>query len=333
MKDIITRLKKYRILIWLLGIDLFVIYLLFYSEYESQYKIFDLLFLLLIFLIFLSIFVILDYRALLEIISVTEKMVRGNYERIRNQENTMFIKLIKNINLISIRVENLEKQKDSFIADISHELRTPISTMKILAESIRHSKTENLETYNEFFSDIIHELNRMNEMISDLMTSVNLGPSNYVIRLRPTYLNYLCETVIKQIRPMAEVKNIEIQFIEDADIQIMVDFAKITRVLRNLIENSIKYSPDNSEIVIRLFQSVEYACISVKDEGIGIPLSDLGRIFERFYRVDKARSRESGGCGLGLYITKNIIDMHEGEIFVDSIEGKGSKFTIKLPIK
>lgn len=317
----------------MIGINIFVIHLLFYLDYTTQHAIFDHLFLLLILLIFLSIFIILEYSTLIEIIEVTEKMVRGNYERIRNRENTMFLGLIKNINLISIRVENLEKQKDSFIADISHELRTPISTMKILAESIRHSKTENLATYNEFFSDIIHELNRMNEMISDLMASVNLDPSNYMASFKPVYLNYLCETVIKQIKPIAEVQNIKIQFIEDADIQILVDLAKMNRVLRNLIENAIKYSPENSDIIIRLFRSADYACISVKDEGIGIPLSDLGRIFERFYRVDKARSRESGGSGLGLYITKNIIDMHEGEIFVDSIEGKGSKFTIKLPIK
>lgn len=317
----------------MLGINLFTMYLLIYTDKRQDVQVFDRIFILMIFLLFLAIFLITEYQALLEIIEITEKMVRGSYLKVTNSDNTMFREIIKNINLISMRVENIERQKDSFIADVSHELRTPISTMKILSESIKNSSNQNIDTYKEFFSDIIHELDRMNDTISDLMESVNLEPSSYTLKLKPIYLNYLCETVIKTMEPLAEAKNIKMQFIEDADIQIPIDFSKMARVLRNLVENAIKYSLKDSVIRIRLFVAGEYACISVEDEGIGIPLADLGRIFDRFYRVDKARSRESGGCGLGLYITKNIIDMHEGEVLVDSIEGKGSKFTVKLPIK
>lgn len=285
------------------------------------------------FTVTLTYFVFKDYRSLVGITKKTEKMLQGGYIKISIKESSIFFELVRNINLLATRMENLESQKDSFISDVSHELKTPISTMKILSESIRYSSTEKIDTYKEFFSDINYELDRMDETITDLMDSVNLDPSNYTVNLKPIYLNYLCEIVIKRMNTIATSKEIQILFVEDADLQILIDFSKMERVLRNLIENSIKYSAKGSIIKLHLYKSGNFAYISVEDHGIGIPLSDLGRIFERFYRVDKDRSRTSGGTGLGLYITKNIIDMHEGEILVESTEKKGSKFTIKLPIR
>ena len=260
-----------------------------------------------------------------------KKISTGQYEKL-DIANPQYEEIEQNLNMISSRVKNLEQQKDTFIYDISHELRTPLSTMKLLAESIKYSNTKEISMYIDFFSDIVSEIDRMNLIISDLMESVDLDPANYIINLRLTYLNYLCENAIKHIRPIAKNKNINITYIEDSDIQIYLDSSKIERALINLLENSIKYSEMNSSIIVRLFTSKNRACISIKDEGMGIPREEADRIFERFYRIEKARSRSTGGSGLGLYITKRIVDMHRGDISIVSTENIGSEFTLKLPM-
>ncbi len=258
-------------------------------------------------------------------------IANGKYEKISLDENK-HTELDSQLNMISARVETLEKQKDSFIYDISHELRTPLSTMKILSQSISDSHNNDVEIYKEFFNDIVSELDRMNNIISDMMASVDLDPNNYIIKLRLSYLNYLCESIIKRLQPIAFKKNIIIEFIPASNLQIYLDATKIERALLNIIENAIKYSECDSKITVRLFEEKNRACISVQDEGIGISQDEVDRIFERFYRIKKDRSRATGGSGLGLYIAKKIIDMHQGEIYIVSEENAGSIFTIKLPM-
>jgi signal transduction histidine kinase len=258
-------------------------------------------------------------------------IANGRYEKKSLDENK-HTEIDTQLNMISARVETLEKQKDSFIYDISHELRTPLSTIKILSQSIQYSQNDEVNIYKEFFSDIVNEIDRMDNIITDMMQSVDLDPNSYIVKLRLSYLNYLCESIVKRLQPIAFKKNITIEFVALSNLQIYIDPTKIDRAVSNIIENAIKYSEKDSKIEVTLYQERNRACISVRDEGIGISQSEINRIFERFYRVKKDRSRTTGGSGLGLYITKKIIDMHQGEIDIKSIENIGSIFTIKLPM-
>ncbi|SKB59412.1 Signal transduction histidine kinase [Acetoanaerobium noterae] len=266
-----------------------------------------------------------------DLLSVMSNIANGRYEKKSLDENK-HTEMDTQLNMISARVETLEKQKDSFIYDISHELRTPLSTIKILSQSIQYSQNDEVDIYKEFFSDIVNEIDRMDNIITDMMQSVDLDPNSYIVKLRLSYLNYLCESIVKRLQPIAFKKNITIEFVALSNLQIYIDPTKIDRAVSNIIENAIKYSENDSKIEVTLYQERNRACISVRDEGIGISQSEINRIFERFYRVKKDRSRTTGGSGLGLYITKKIIDMHQGEIDIKSIENIGSIFTIKLPM-
>ena len=331
MKAIISNIKKNSITLTIIVVYFSLIYMLYIFSAEKNS---GMILLTLLTIAILSYSLYLTLTNTLSVNTITafiKKISTGQYERL-NISNPQYEEIEQNLNMISSRVKNLEQQKDTFIYDISHELRTPLSTMKLLAESIKYSNTTDIPMYIDFFSDIVSEIDRMNLIISDLMESVDLDPVNYIINLRLTYLNYLCENAIKHISPISKNKNITITYIEDSDIQIYLDSSKIERALINLLENSIKYSEMNSSITVRLFKSKNKACISVKDEGIGIPREEIDRIFERFYRIEKARSRSTGGSGLGLYITKRIVDMHRGEISIVSTENVGSEFTLKLPM-
>ena len=266
-----------------------------------------------------------------DLLSVMSNIANGRYEKKSLDENK-HTEMDTQLNMISARVETLEKQKDSFIYDISHELRTPLSTIKILSQSIQYSQNDEVDIYKEFFSDIVNQIDRMDNIITDMMQSVDLDPNSYIVKLRLSYLNYLCESIVKRLQPIASKKNITIEFVALSNLQIYIDPTKIDRAVSNIIENAIKYSENDSKIEVTLYQERNRACISVRDEGIGISQSEINRIFERFYRVKKDRSRTTGGSGLGLYITKKIIDMHQGEIDIKSIENIGSIFTIKLPM-
>ena len=254
-----------------------------------------------------------------DLLSVMSNIANGRYEKKSLDENK-HTEMDTQLNMISARVETLEKQKDSFIYDISHELRTPLSTIKILSQSIQYSQNDEVDIYKEFFSDIVNEIDRMDNIITDMMQSVDLDPNSYIVKLRLSYLNYLCESIVKRLQPIAFKKNITIEFVALSNLQIYIDPTKIDRAVSNIIENAIKYSENDSKIEVTLYQERNRACISVRDEGIGISQSEINRIFERFYRVKKDRSRTTGGSGLGLYITKKIIDMHQGEIDIKSIE-------------
>ena len=137
-------------------------------------------------------------------------IANGRYEKKSLDENK-HTEMDTQLNMISARVETLEKQKDSFIYDISHELRTPLSTIKILSQSIQYSQNDEVDIYKEFFSDIVNEIDRMDNIITDMMQSVDLDPNSYIVKLRLSYLNYLCESIVKRLQPIASKKNITIE--------------------------------------------------------------------------------------------------------------------------
>ncbi len=259
-------------------------------------------------------------------------IVRGKlYEKIKIRGKGELSQLCMNFNIMSTKLSQIEEQRREFVSNVSHELKTPLSSIKLLIGSLIYDKNEDKSIYKEFLKDVDGEIDRLNSIIDDLMILVDIDEHKLQLNLEITYLNYLIEYVVKRFTLKAKEKNIKINYIQQNNVQIKMDSLKVDRVITNMLDNSIKYSNENSQINIYLYTEEDDAVIKIQDEGIGILKEDMDRIFERFYRVDKARSRKTGGSGLGLSIAKQIINLHQGEIFVESEKKVGTTFYIKIP--
>ena len=188
------------------------------------------------------------------------------------------------------------------------------------------------ELYKEFMVDICDEIERVNNIINDLLTVVKTDRGVSTIIVSSVNINEFIEKLLKTLRPIAAQRNIELVYESFRPITAEIDETKLGMAINNLIENAIKYNMDDGWVRVSLNADHKYFYIKVADSGVGIPEELQERIFERFYRVDKARSRETGGTGLGLAITRNVILMHRGAIKVYSKEGEGSLFTVRIPL-
>ncbi|ABR48483.1 histidine kinase [Alkaliphilus metalliredigens QYMF] len=235
-------------------------------------------------------------------------------------------------NLMSTKLSQIDKQRRDFVANVSHELKTPLTSMKLLSESLLMQEGGDIAIYREFLSDIDTEIDRLNKIIESLLMLVDLNEDKLTIEYEITYVNYLVEKVTQSIKPLAEQKKIKIIINQWHKIQIYLDQGKIHQALTNIIYNAVKYTEDGGKVVITLYREGNRAIIKIADNGIGISEEELPYIFERFYRVDSARSRKTGGSGLGLSISEQIIHLHQGTIEVESKEHKGTTVYVKLPI-
>ena len=216
---------------------------------------------------------------------------------------------------------------------MSHELKTPITSMKVLADSLLlQGDTVPAQTYREFLVDIVEEIERENAIISDLLTLVKTDKKAASLNIAPVDMNQLIELLLKRMRPLAKKRNIEIEFESVRDVTAEIDEVKLSLAFSNLIENAIKYNKDNGFVKVSLNADHKFFYVQVEDSGVGIPDDCKDQVFERFYRVDKARSRETGGTGLGLAITRNAILLHKGAIKVYSKLGEGTTFTVRIPL-
>lgn len=240
--------------------------------------------------------------------------------------------LTKDINDIFNKAQLLEESRQEFVSNVSHELKTPITSMKVLSESLLTQDNVPAEMYREFMEDIVQEIDREAEIISDLLTLVKTDKGPDSLNRESVDMNEFMELILKRLKPLAEKRSIDLSFESFRDIHANIDKVKFTLAISNLIENGIKYNIDGGWIRVSLNADHRNFYIKVADSGVGIPEDCINHIFERFYRVDKARSRDTGGTGLGLAITKNIIILHKGTINVYSEPGKGTTFTVKIPI-
>lgn len=241
--------------------------------------------------------------------------------------------LTKDINDIFNKAQLLEESRQEFVSNVSHELKTPITSMKVLSESLLTQSDVPAEMYREFMEDIVQEIDREAEIISDLLTLVKTDKVPDSLNKEPVDMNEFMDLILKRLKPLAEKRSIQLSFESFGDIKAEIDKVKFTLAISNLIENGIKYNVDGGWIKVSLNSDHRNFYIKVADSGVGIPEDCINHIFERFYRVDKARSRDTGGTGLGLAITKNIIIMHKGTINVYSEPGKGTTFTVKVPLQ
>ena len=235
-------------------------------------------------------------------------------------------------NNIMDRANETDQSRAEFVSNVSHELKTPITSIKVLAESLNTQENVPLEVYQEFMQDIVSEIDRESKIIEDLLTLVRMDKSAATLNISSVNMNEMLEMTLKRLKPLAQKKNIELLFESFRPVVAQIDEVKMTQVISNLVENSIKYNVEDGWVHVSLNADYQYFYIRVEDSGIGIPEESINKIFERFYRVDKARSRETGGTGLGLAIVKNIILMHHGTIKVHSEENIGTTFTMRIPL-
>ncbi|WP_069797740.1 two-component system histidine kinase PnpS [Tepidibacillus sp. HK-1] len=229
------------------------------------------------------------------------------------------------------KLKHLENMRTEFIANVSHELRTPITAVKGFAETLLDGALKDEETSRAFLQIIYNESERLHRLISDLLDLSKIELNQNLLNYSTVDLRELIHSTIETFKPQAVKKQLYIVKELD-DIHAEVDGDRIRQVIINLLTNAMAYTPANGSIKVTLKAfKPEQIKITVEDTGIGIPKKSLSRIFERFYRVDKARSRESGGTGLGLAIVKHIVESHEGYIQVESEVQKGTKFAIILP--
>ena len=240
--------------------------------------------------------------------------------------------VVDNMNGIFAKSQLLEESRQEFVSNVSHELKTPITSMKVLSESILMQDNVPVEMYREFMNDIVLEIDREAQIISDLLTLVKTDKGSDSLNIERVDINELMEVILKRLTPLAEKRSIEITFESFREVEADIDKVKFTLAISNLIENAIKYNVDGGWIRVSLNADHKNLYIKVADSGVGIPEDCVEHIFERFYRVDKARSRDTGGTGLGLAISKNIIVMHKGIINVYSEPGKGTTFTVRVPM-
>lgn len=228
-------------------------------------------------------------------------------------------------------MDEFEKIKRDFVANVSHELRTPLTAIKGFAETLESESQS--EEAKKYLSIIIRNSERLMNIVSDLLVISKLENREDKGEFAAVDLKSLCEGVSRIIEPAAQKKKLEFYFKAESEIPpISADGFKLEQMLINLFDNAVKYT-DAGMVAVSLSSREGFAVIEVSDTGSGIPKEHLPRIFERFYVVDKSRSRKLGGTGLGLSIVKHIVLMHGGTINVESETGKGSKFTVKLPLR
>ena len=236
-------------------------------------------------------------------------------------------------NIMLAKLRLMEESRQEFVANVSHELKTPLTSMKVLADSLLMQGDAPVELYKEFMQDIANEVDRESSIISDLLTLVKMDRKSTELNVVSTDINDFIEQILKRLRPIAEKANIELVFESNRSVTAEIDATKLSLAFSNLVENAIKYNRENGWVRVSLDADHKFFYVKVSDSGIGIPQESLDYIFERFYRVDKSHSREIGGTGLGLAITRSAVMVHRGAIKVQSTVDEGTTFTVRIPLR
>ena len=249
----------------------------------------------------------------------TEKVI---YEQLEVAINNVHTKYFDVSNL-----QKLENLRREFVANVSHELKTPITSIKGFAETLIEGAKNDEQSLDMFLNIILKESNRIESLVTDLLDLSHIEQQK---ELEINYMNLseLAINIIDNLQTQAYNKRIKIQSEIEKDVIIEAHENKIAQVITNLLSNAINYSSEDNKVIVRVYRNDNKVYLEIQDYGIGISETDQKRIFERFYRVDKARSRDSGGTGLGLSITKHIVEAHNGRIDVKSAPGKGSIFKV-----
>jgi two-component system phosphate regulon sensor histidine kinase PhoR len=258
-----------------------------------------------------------------------KKIIQATFIPLIDQEDNINGGVIVLTDITELR--KLETVRNDFVANVSHELRTPLTSILGYLDTLIESDIKDQKIRNKFLRIIKEETDRLSILIKDLLNLSEIESQTF--DLKPESFSEVLDKVYNLLADNAYRKNIDIKLnVEDNLPPVYMVKQQIEQVIINLLDNAIKYTPEGGNINIEVKKSGDKMFFSIQDSGIGIPEEDKKRIFERFYRVDKARSRSMGGTGIGLSIVRNIIKQHSSEISVESEEGKGSKFTFYLKI-
>ncbi len=240
--------------------------------------------------------------------------------------------IVDAFNSLIRRMKIVDNSRQEFVANVSHELKTPITSMKVLADSLLGQQDVPVQLYREFLVDIAEEIDREDKTINDLLALVKMDKTAAKLNISVVNMNNLAEIILKRLRPIARKNDIEVNLVSAREVLAEVDEVKMSLILTNLVENAIKYNKEHGEVTVTLDADHQFFTVEVADTGIGIPEDAILQIYERFYRVDKSHSREIGGTGLGLAITKSAIRLHRGTIRAESKLGEGTRFLVKMPL-
>jgi len=240
--------------------------------------------------------------------------------------------IVDAFNQLQARMKTLDDSRNEFVSNVSHELKTPITSMKVLAGSLLAEENIPNEVYREFMVDIDQEIDREDKIINDLLALVKMDKKSTDLNITSVDIEQMTEVIMKRLRPIARKQNIDLTLESRRQITAEVDEVKLSLVIMNLVENAIKYNKDGGWVKVILDADHQFFTVTVSDSGMGIPQESIEHIYERFYRVDKSRSREIGGTGLGLAIARSAILMHRGSINVESELDKGTTFTVRIPL-
>ena len=274
--------------------------------------------------------------------SAAEAMADGDFSKKINVESedeigilaTTFNDMAARIETMLEELKNAEMLRREFVANVSHELRTPLTSIRTYAETISENREIPEETEEEFLRVIINESDRMTKIVQDLLELSRFDSGHATMAVEPFSIEKSVRDVYAAIALEARKRGHALNLDLEGNLPVIKgDRARIEQVLMNIITNALKYTPDGGTIDINGRASDGSVRIRIDDTGIGIPKEDLTRVFDRFYRVDRARARESGGTGLGLSIAMEIVAMHGGDISIDSQPGKGTSVTVSLPIE
>ena len=268
------------------------------------------------------------------VMRAVQKMADGHLtERINMKGWDEYAQLARAFDNMTEKLQQVDKTREEFVSNVSHELKTPLSSMKVLSESLLLQESVPDGTYREFLQDITSEVDRMTNIVNGLLALVIIDQRETKMNFKQTELNRTVENIVKRLRPLAGQKGISLLLEENRTVEIDADEMKLDLAISNIVENGIKYTPDGGTVKLTVDADHQHAFVTVQDTGIGIVEEEQNKIFDRFYRVDKTRDRETGGTGLGLSISHSTVLLHNGSIRVTSKPGEGSVFTVRIPIR
>lgn len=290
----------------------------------------------LVIIIFFGILLVLYMTRPLHKLSEGIDAIQTGYgeDSLQVNDYTETIQICEKFNAMLARMKVMDESRQEFVSNVSHELKTPLTSMKVLADSINSMPDVPKELYQEFMGDITNEIERETKIINDLLSLVKMDKSAADLNIATVNINELLEQILKRLQPIADKQQVELVMESFRPISAEVDEVKLTLAITNLVENAIKYNKTDGEgwVHVTLNADHQYFYLKVEDSGIGIPEESLEHIYERFYRVDKSHSREIGGTGLGLAITRSCILMHRGAIKVYSVPEEGTTFDVRIPL-
>ena len=293
------------------------------------------LFSILLLFIIIIITVMISYvvtKPLGEFINVAKAVSKGDFSRrVTVKGSHEMEQMGQAFNFMCDELTELDEKRKNFVSDVSHELKTPMAGIKLLCDSLIAAENPDMDTIREFLNDMSEEIDRLTRLINKLLTLTKLD-SGTNLNLSKVEINALAMGVLHSLQKLADEKDIALlPDLKDEPIMINADYDKIYECVYNLVVNAIKYTPEGGHVAVRVNLEGSDCIIEVEDDGPGIPDSEKPKVFERFYRLDDSRARDTGGTGLGLAITKEAVLLHKGSIEVLDAEPNGSIFRITVP--